>query len=92
MTEQNAPKSYLTDEEREKYLQAGGMRLVCIVESRLADTAGDSETSLAWLKQTKLTASSLNIMKQIKGLQFIKDNNFNIENAIAKYGEDWAIR
>lgn len=91
-TPKQMPKSYMSEDEAEKYLQEGGVGLLCIAQSRLADRAGDEENALAWLKSTKLSASSLDMMKKISGLDYIKENGFDIQNAINEYGEEWAIQ
>jgi len=86
------PKSYLSAEEREDLLREGSMNLVYLAESQEAGAAGDKEASWAWLSMAKLPASSLFIIKECSGAQFIRDMGFDTSNADAVYGADWLER
>lgn len=89
MNEKNYPKSYMSETEVQEYLQEGGEELLCIAQSNRARRAGDSETSWDWLRYSKLSASCLDMGKRIFGLDFLKEKNLNLENAILEYGEEW---
>ncbi len=83
------PKSYLSDEERYGLLREGGMHLVCIAESQEADEAGDDEASWAWLAATKLSASTLNLLKGTLGMEKLQEKGIDVENAVEAFGQSW---
>ncbi|AQX31546.1 hypothetical protein [Bartonella schoenbuchensis] len=84
------PKSYMTDEQREK-LRTGGLsqNSIYIAESDAADRANDGQTAWEWLAMTELPAHSLLCLRKWNGPQFIRDMGFSTKNADEEYGPDW---
>lgn len=93
MTDVPAPKSYLLDqEEREALLREGGTDLLYLAESQEAGRAGDKEAAWAWLRITKLSATSLKMLKTWNGAQYIRDMGFDTSKADAAFGVGWLDR
>ena len=86
------PKSYLSPEEREKYLGRDNMDSLYSAESQAADDAGDGDTAWAWLAKIELPAYTLLGIKRNHGAQFIRDMGFLTKEADAEYGADWLDR
>lgn len=84
------PKSYMTDEERDRQ-RAGGMSEngILLSESKAAGDADDEEAAWAWLALAELPAHSLAFLKGQYGAQFIRGRGFQTKNADAAYGSDW---
>ncbi|ALE03499.1 hypothetical protein [Bartonella ancashensis] len=87
------PKSYMSEEEREK-LRARGISQnnIYVFESRAADKANDDKTSWEWLAMAELPAPALLGLKKRCGAQFIRDMGFPTRRADAEYGQDWLDR
>lgn len=87
------PKSYMSDEERDRE-RAGGMSEngILLSESMAAGNAGDEEAAWQWLALAELPAHSLAFLKGQYGAQFIRDRGFPTKNADAAYGRGWLDR
>jgi hypothetical protein len=68
------PRSYLSEKEK------AGMRqnAVYLCESIAADSAGDEETSWAWLALAKLPESAEYTLKEVCGEEFLRAKGFKI--------------
>lgn len=92
MSAETTLKSYLDPSEREAILRESNMNVVYIAESQEADSAGDTETSWAWLAKAAIPARTLMSMKNRRGAQFIRDKGLNTTKADAAYGPGWLDR
>lgn len=87
------PKSYMTDEERDRQ-RAGGMSEngILLSESKAAGDAGDEDAAWAWLALAELPVHSLAFLKGQYGAQFIRSHGFTTKSADAAYGQGWLDR
>lgn len=85
----NMPKSYLSQEEREKLLRDGDMDQLYVAEGVAACGARDLDTAWTWLAKAKLPPTALRMIKAGRGVQFILEKGFNTSLADAEYGPNW---
>jgi len=85
----DAPKSYLSEEEKAELLEEGGWDLVYAGEASAAREARDMDACWAWMARTELPAHSLVGLKNRWGAEFIRALRFNDTLAKEKYGADW---
>ena len=68
------PRSYMPDEEKIGMSQ----NAIYLCESVEANAAGDEETSWAWLALAELTKSSMTMLKDVCGEDFLKSKGFTV--------------
>lgn len=85
----NMPKSYLSQEEREKLLCNGDLDQLYVAEGVAACSARDLDAAWAWVAKAKLPPTALRMIKVGQGAQFIREKGFNTSLAEAEYGPNW---
>lgn len=87
------PKSYLSDDVRQKMKSNGASdNSIFLEEARAATLAGDSSASWNWLARSVLPAHTLRWIKERHGAQFIRAMGFDATEAEEAYGKDWLDR
>ena len=82
-------KRYITEEKRQACLAEGGWDLVYMRESLAAGAAGNEDDAWAWLAKVKLSADTLQGIKERQGADFIREKGLNTETADKAFGKDW---
>ncbi len=75
--ENDLPKSYLSEVERQEILSKLGQNMLYTEESKAALSAGDEDASWRWLSLADLPKHSIAFLKKAKGADFIKKYHFN---------------
>jgi hypothetical protein len=91
------PKSYLSEEERQRALALSTqglderevLNVLYTYESMAADDAGDEEAADAWMLKTELPAYRLMAIKKIRGADYIRERGYLTRKADEAYGPDW---
>jgi hypothetical protein len=79
------PKSYLPAEEREGLTQ----NEIDLAEAGAANTAGDMDSSWAWLVLADLPAYAMKTLRDVMGADFVREKGFSLTKANQVYGENW---
>ena len=84
-------KGFLSPEERAEELRLfhGKVESVYRAEGDKAHKAGDDETFWQWFSLIALPAHSLQMLKQWRGADFIRELDFDTTDADAAYGPGW---
>jgi hypothetical protein len=83
---QELPKSYLTEADREGYMNENSRYLGEALAAHMAD---DMDASWKWLALADLPAHSLMSCKVNLGADFIRQKGLKTDSADAAYGPGW---